>query len=78
MSLRRGTTRVCGSDAPAHRQGVEGLRHRSHALLTGAHVPADIPGRDGLYGGDDDILSKGNTTIVDPLGRILAGPLVGA
>ncbi|MEX2655359.1 MAG: carbon-nitrogen hydrolase family protein, partial [Acidimicrobiia bacterium] len=45
--------------------------------ITGAHVPSDIPGRDDLYGGDDDLLSRGNTTVVDPFGRILAGPLVG-
>ncbi|MGI9622098.1 MAG: carbon-nitrogen hydrolase family protein, partial [Acidimicrobiales bacterium] len=30
-----------------------------------------------LYGGDDDWLSKGNTTIVRPGGGIIEGPLVG-
>ena len=45
--------------------------------ITGAHIPSDIPGRDDLYAGSDDILSQGNTTIVDPFGSILAGPLVG-
>jgi uncharacterized protein (TIGR03086 family) len=45
-------------------------------LLRGSDVPADLPGRDELYGGDDDWLSRGNSTIVGPRGEILAGPLV--
>jgi nitrilase len=45
--------------------------------IRGADVPAGIPGRDELYGGDDDWLSKGNSAIVDPNGTLLAGPLVG-
>ena len=44
--------------------------------ITGAHVPSDIPGRDAIYGGADDVLSAGNSAIVDPFGRVLAGPLV--
>jgi nitrilase len=44
--------------------------------IRGSDVPADIPGRDELYGGDDDWLSRGNSVIVDPDGEILAGPLV--
>ena len=35
----------------------------------GADVPADLPGRDELYGDDDDWMSRGNTIIVDPRGR---------
>jgi nitrilase len=44
--------------------------------LRGSDVPADIPGRDEIYGGDDDWMSKGNTTIVAAGGGIVAGPLV--
>jgi len=43
----------------------------------GSDVRAAFPGLDDLYGGDDDWLSKGNTTIVGHGGEILAGPLVG-
>jgi nitrilase len=45
--------------------------------IRGSDVPADVPGRDELYGGDDDWLSRGNTVIVGPEGEILAGPLEG-
>ena len=45
--------------------------------MRGSDVPAHIPGRDALYGGDDDWLSLGNTVIVGPEGEILAGPLIG-
>jgi nitrilase len=45
--------------------------------IRASDVPADIPGRDEIYGGDEDWLSKGNTCIVDPEGQLLAGPLVG-
>ena len=44
--------------------------------LRGSDVPADVPGRDDLYGGDDDWLSRGNSAIVAPDGEIVAGPLV--
>jgi nitrilase len=44
--------------------------------VKGSDVPSDIPGRDAVYGGDADWLSRGNTTIVGPEGDILAGPLV--
>ncbi len=43
--------------------------------IRGSDVPADIPGRDTIYAGDDDWLSRGNTAIVGPEGEILAGPL---
>jgi len=42
----------------------------------GSDVRDAFPGLDALYGGDDDWLSRGNSTIVDPEGEILAGPLV--
>jgi nitrilase len=45
--------------------------------LRGSDVPADIPGRDEIYGGEDDWMSKGNTTIVAAGGTVLAGPLIG-
>jgi nitrilase len=38
-------------------------------------VPASIPGRDDIYGGDEDWMSRGNSIIVDPSGRVLAGPI---
>ena len=45
--------------------------------MRGSDVPDDVPGRDQLWGGEDDWMSKGNSTIVGPEGEILAGPLVG-
>ncbi len=47
------------------------------AFLRGSDVPRDLPGADDTYGGDDDFMSRGNTTVVAPGGEILAGPLVG-
>ena len=38
-------------------------------------MPEEIPGRDALYGGDEDYLSRGGTAIVGPDGTVLAGPL---
>jgi nitrilase len=46
-----------------------------NSCIRGSDVPGDIPGRDDLYGGDDDWASRGNTVIVDPYGEILAGPI---
>jgi len=67
---------------------VPTLRHiakegRCHVVgvtpcLRGSDVPADIEGRDGLYGGDEDWMSKGNSCVVGPEGELLAEPLVGA
>jgi nitrilase len=45
-------------------------------LLRGSDVPDDIPGKDELWGGDDDWMSRGYSTIVAPGGEILAGPLL--
>jgi nitrilase len=47
------------------------------AFLRGSDVPRDLPGADEMYGGAEDHLSRGNTTIVAPGGQILDGPLVG-
>jgi nitrilase len=43
----------------------------------GTDVRDALPGLDAIYGGDEDWLSRGNTTIVGPDGEILAGPLIG-
>ena len=45
--------------------------------IRAADLPDEVPHKQDLYDGDNDWLSKGNSTIVDPFGRILAGPLVG-
>jgi nitrilase len=47
------------------------------SCLRVADVPADIPGRDDIYGDADEWMSRGNSMIVDPWGRVLAGPLIG-
>jgi nitrilase len=44
--------------------------------IRASDVPTDIPGRDAIYAGDDDWMSRGNTAIVGPEGELLAGPLV--
>jgi nitrilase len=45
-------------------------------LLRGSDVPDDVPGRHELWGGDDDWMSRGYSTICGPSGEILAGPLL--
>jgi len=47
------------------------------ACLRGSDVPRDLSDADELYGGEDDWLSRGNTTIVAPGGEVIAGPLIG-
>jgi len=47
------------------------------SCMRATDLPADLPGRAGLYGGADDWLSRGNTVIIGPEGEILAGPLTG-
>jgi nitrilase len=47
------------------------------ACMRGSDVPRDLSSADEIYGGEDDWMSKGNTTIVAPGGEILAGPLTG-
>jgi len=47
------------------------------SCIRAADLPADLPGRAGLYGGSDDWLSRGNSAIIGPDGEVLAGPLVG-
>jgi nitrilase len=45
------------------------------SVLSGPDVPADFPGRDGLYGGAEDWMCPGWSAIVEPGGSLLAGPL---
>ena len=47
------------------------------SCISAADLPADLPGRDSLYGDGGDWLSRGNTVIVGPEGDVLAGPLTG-
>lgn len=47
------------------------------AFLRGCDVPRDLPGADDIYGGTEDLLSQGNSSLVAPGGDLLAGPLVG-
>ena len=47
------------------------------AFLRGSDVPRDLSDADALYGGEDDVMSRGNTTIVAPGGEVIAGPLIG-
>jgi nitrilase len=44
-------------------------------LLRGADVPEGVPGRGAVWGGEDDWMCRGASTIVGPDGEILAGPL---
>ncbi|MGI8798861.1 MAG: carbon-nitrogen hydrolase family protein [Pseudonocardia sp.] len=63
------TMRHIGKEGRIHVIGVA-------FCMRGSDIPADIPGRDELYGGADDWLSEGNSCIVGPDGELLAGPLV--
>ena len=47
------------------------------SCIRAADLPAGLPGREDLYGGPDDWLSRGNSAIIGPDGEMLAGPLVG-
>jgi nitrilase len=47
----------------------------TNSYLRGSDVPAGLPGRDEIYGGDEDALSHGGTAIIGPDGTVLAGPL---
>jgi nitrilase len=47
------------------------------SCLRGSDVPRDLPRAAEIYGGDDDWMARGNTTICGPDGEILAGPLEG-
>jgi nitrilase len=48
----------------------------TNSYLRGSDVPRSLPGRDRLYGGDEDSLSHGGTAIIGPDGTVLAGPLL--
>jgi nitrilase len=43
-------------------------------LLRGSDVPEELRGT--LYGGEDDWMSRGHTTIVAPGGEVIAGPVL--
>jgi nitrilase len=45
-------------------------------LLRGSDVPDDVPGKTELWGGEEDWMSRGFSTIVAPGGDVLAGPLM--
>jgi nitrilase len=47
------------------------------AFVRGNDVPRDLSNADELYGGEDDYLSRGNTSIVAPGGEVIADPLIG-
>jgi len=47
------------------------------ACIRATDLPLDLPGREELYGGEEDWLSRGNTAIISPGGEVLAGPLTG-
>jgi len=47
----------------------------TNICMRGSDIAQDVPRRDELWGGEDDWLSRGNTSIVGPDGEILAGPL---
>jgi nitrilase len=49
----------------------------TNSCLRGSDVPAELVGRDDIYAGDDDWMSRGNAVIISPDGEILAGPLTG-
>lgn len=49
----------------------------ANQCVRASDIGPGVPGRDELYGGHDDVLSPGNTTIVAPSGEVIAGPLVG-
>jgi nitrilase len=48
------------------------------AYLRGCDVPRDLSDADELYGRDDDLMSRGNSSIVAPGGELIAGPLIGS
>lgn len=45
-------------------------------LLRGSDVPEDVPGRDDVWGGEEDWMCRGYSSIVAPDGELLAGPLL--
>jgi nitrilase len=91
MPLARAAMYAKGIDvwlAPTWAQGdrwVATLRHIAlegrqfvigvGSLIRGSDLPDDLPGRK-LWGGEEDWLNHGYSTIVAPDGEILAGPLI--
>ncbi len=93
MPLARAAMYAAGVDiwvAPTWDRGdvwVSTLRHIAKegrvevigvaCCLRESDIPADIEGRDALYGGGDDWINEGWSAIVRHSGEVLAGPLVG-
>jgi nitrilase len=50
----------------------------TNTCLRAADIPRSLPGVDDVFGGDENgFINPGNTVVVNPAGRLLAGPLVG-
>lgn len=47
----------------------------SGTLLRGSDIPEDFPGREQLFADPDEWINDGDSLVVDPSGRLVAGPL---
>lgn len=47
----------------------------SGTVLRGSDIPDDFPGRDQLFADRDEWINDGDSVVIDPQGRIVAGPL---
>ncbi|MFZ3152607.1 carbon-nitrogen hydrolase family protein [Pseudomonas sp.] len=47
----------------------------SGTLLRGSDIPEDFPGREQLFADPDEWINGGDSLVVDPTGRLVAGPL---
>jgi nitrilase len=47
-----------------------------NTVIRATDVPAEVPGYQEVWAGDDSWMTRGRSAIVDPHGEILAGPLV--
>jgi hypothetical protein len=68
-----GQQRRVGADPPPRGEGGQLFVVGVTALLRGSDVPRDLPGADDVCGGDQDELSRGNTTVVAPGGTVVTG-----
>ena len=85
--VRARDRRSVGADVGQQRRGGSSLVHIAKegqifvvgvsAFLRGCDVPRDLSDADSLYGGEDDFMSRGNSSIVAPGGELIAGPLIG-
>jgi nitrilase len=44
-------------------------------VLQGRDLPRDLPGRESLYPDDDEWINAGDSVVVAPGGKVVAGPL---